>query len=85
MFSGWGVGRLAVLDVKAIFHGPFPLASKLTSVELVEGLNMWKTRGIERNRYTTPSPFQKMFHFGQLYSLIDTKLTRIVLDLLRRT
>jgi hypothetical protein len=26
-----------------------------------------------------------MFHFGQLYTLIHRKLTRIVLDLLRRT
>ena len=46
---------------------------------------MWKTRGTERNRCTTACPFQKMFHFGQLYTLIHRKLTRIVLDLLRRT
>ena len=54
VFSGWGVGRLALLGVTATFRGPFTLPSKLTPVELVEGLNMWK-RGRERNRYTTLS------------------------------
>jgi hypothetical protein len=84
VFSGWSVGRLAELDVTATFHGPFTLASKLTSIELVEGLSMWRTGGRERNIYHLSS-FQKIYRVCHTYTRILTNMTCNMLDLLHRT
>jgi hypothetical protein len=56
MFSGWGVGRLALLDVMATFHVPYTLASELTSFELVEALNMWSGGREEEKERDIPHP-----------------------------